>query len=181
MGTRGMCGFRVGNKNYITYNHFDSYPEWLGENVLNVIKKYLETDTDIEKARKIVEQIELVNDAEKVPQKWQQYYKFFANEGVSTGRLDEWYVLLREAQGDLGIYLRPDSFNSVKHMVDCSWAFEYNTWLEYGYIINLDTKKLDYYEAKKNKKGNYRLKKMKSISLSRIDKQDLDSSILTNE
>lgn len=31
MGTRGMYGFYRNGVTKATYNHFDSYPEWLGK------------------------------------------------------------------------------------------------------------------------------------------------------
>ena len=39
MGTRGVTGFVADGKWYVTYNHFDSYPEYLGMQVLNFAKK----------------------------------------------------------------------------------------------------------------------------------------------
>ena len=38
MGTRRSVGFIANEKNYITYNHFDSYPSGLGSEVLEVIE-----------------------------------------------------------------------------------------------------------------------------------------------
>lgn len=49
MGTRGAYGFRKGNRNKLTYNHYDSYFDYLGNNLLKEIhdignsEKLLET------------------------------------------------------------------------------------------------------------------------------------------
>ena len=34
MGTRGLYVFRYKNKWYVFYNHFDSYPDWLGQKIV---------------------------------------------------------------------------------------------------------------------------------------------------
>ena len=31
MGTRGAYGFRINDKDKVTYNHFDSYPDGFGK------------------------------------------------------------------------------------------------------------------------------------------------------
>ena len=52
MGTRGLYGFRKNGKDKITYNHWDSYPEGLGQNVLNFVK-----ETSIEELNSIYDKI----------------------------------------------------------------------------------------------------------------------------
>ena len=39
MGTRGAYGFKSQNKIKVIYNHFDSYPSGLGEDVVNFIQR----------------------------------------------------------------------------------------------------------------------------------------------
>ena len=34
MGTRGLYGFRKNGIDKLTYNHLDSYPDWLGKKVV---------------------------------------------------------------------------------------------------------------------------------------------------
>ena len=38
MGTRGICGFRFDDKDYLAYNHFDSYPSGLGVEIAEICK-----------------------------------------------------------------------------------------------------------------------------------------------
>ena len=38
MGTRGIYGFRLNNTDKLTYNHYDSYPSSLGEDIYQFIK-----------------------------------------------------------------------------------------------------------------------------------------------
>lgn len=39
MSTRGALGFRLGGKDYIAYNHFDSYPDGLGFDVIEFVNR----------------------------------------------------------------------------------------------------------------------------------------------
>ena len=41
MSTRGIFGVRIGGKDKLMYNHHDSYPEWLGFEVLDAIRQLL--------------------------------------------------------------------------------------------------------------------------------------------
>ena len=41
MSTRGLLGFRVNGQDYITYNHSDSYPQWLGMRVVQFAHDHL--------------------------------------------------------------------------------------------------------------------------------------------
>jgi len=41
MGTRGHFGFRYKKKYYMIYNHFDSYFEGLGKDLLEEIKEMI--------------------------------------------------------------------------------------------------------------------------------------------
>ncbi|SVD17359.1 uncharacterized protein METZ01_LOCUS370213, partial [marine metagenome] len=38
MGTRGAIGFTIDGQNKLTYNHMDSYPEWLGARILAMLR-----------------------------------------------------------------------------------------------------------------------------------------------
>lgn len=52
MGTRGLYIFRYKNKWYVFYNHFDSYPEGLGESIVAELKTI-----DWEEAKRLIEAI----------------------------------------------------------------------------------------------------------------------------
>ncbi len=57
MGTRGVFGFHKDGVDKITYNHYDSYPTCLGEEV----KKFI-INHPVEELNKIFKRIKLVND-----------------------------------------------------------------------------------------------------------------------
>ena len=96
MGTRGLTGFIVDGKWYATYNHFDSYPEGLGMEVLEFCK----TITDWDKVKELVRGITLVtNDTVQVTPDIIAMYNQFADTTVSTQNKEDWYCLLRDLQG----------------------------------------------------------------------------------
>ena len=55
MGTRGLYVFRYTNKWYVFYNHCDSYPEGLGQKIVNELKTL-----DWDEVKHLVE---LINDS----------------------------------------------------------------------------------------------------------------------
>ena len=57
MGTRGLYGFRKQGVDKITYNHFDSYPDGLGADVINFIKKH-----SIDELEKFYDRIQMVQE-----------------------------------------------------------------------------------------------------------------------
>ena len=64
MGTRGLYGFRYRGIDKTTYNHYDSYPDCLGSDMLEYCSKH-----DIETMKKIYDNIYLVNESDKPSQK----------------------------------------------------------------------------------------------------------------
>ena len=46
MGTRGLWGFRKNGEDKLTYNHYDSYPDYLGRTVVEFVKKYAKEELD---------------------------------------------------------------------------------------------------------------------------------------
>lgn len=128
MGTRGIYGFRKNRKDKITYNHFDSYPDVLGSTMLGFCAA-----TSIEEMNSLYDRIELVHEEEKPTPEQIEAYRRFANTSVSTGRVDDWYCLLRELQGE------PDAWKSIDgtiYMID-----------SHDFIINLDTNRLEFWEG----------------------------------
>jgi len=138
MGTRGAIGFRQNGKDKVTYNHFGSYPDGLGINVLEfarsrseelstlkhqVFQLIMVTQDDIPTS----EQIEICKQSNVI------------NLDVSEQSEQDFYCLLREAQGNLGAYLELgfmiDSKEFLKDFLFCEWA----------YIINLDDETLEVY------------------------------------
>lgn len=144
MGTRGLYGIRKNGIDKTTYNHFDSYPSWLGANIVNFIKKH-----SIEELNEFYERIILVN-ASSIPtdeQKANCAKYGSVNLTVSKQSTDDWYCLLRYFQGDLEALYNVD----VPYMIDDRDFIKDSLFCEYAYIINLDDNVLEFYEGFQHK------------------------------
>jgi hypothetical protein len=137
MGTRGSYGFRVNDRDKLTYNHFDSYPSGLGNTIIAFIK-----ETSDEELTDIANRLVLV-DGESIPtpQQIEDLRQYFNGE-VSTQNIDDWYCLLREAQGNPFEYK-----NGLNVMLEDSGFVLNSLFCEYAYIINVDKKVLEFYEG----------------------------------
>lgn len=134
MSTRGVYGFRKNGIDKLTYNHGDSYPEWLGKNMLNFCK------VGIEKLNDVCDRIILVEENVKPNQ--EQIYTCVANEWGNQS--NEWYDLLRYVQGQPSKYLKSDT---EIYMIDNKEFIKESLYCEYGYIINLDTNMFEFWEG----------------------------------
>lgn len=138
MGTRGLFGFCYKGKYYLAYNHWDSYPEGLGANVIQQLKHAIDNNLLNDWKNKIVELIEV---DENVPptEKDIENLKKYTNLGVSNQSTDDWYCLLRGTQG------------SIQSILDAGYIENYaidntnkcNAGAEYTYTVNLDNNTLD--------------------------------------
>ena len=146
MGTRGAIGFILDGEEKITYNHFDSYPDQLGKNVL----KFL-SETSIDEMKTIFKNIEVVDEQSKPTEKQIKHCKPWTNLGVGGQSIDDWYCITREAQGDFDAYK-----NGLKYMIDGRDFLLDSLFCEYAYIINLNTEKLEYYLGFQKESGRGR-------------------------
>jgi len=154
MGTRGAQGFRIGDKDKVTYNHCDSYPAWLGKNIINFVRS-----TPDEELNEIANKIVLV-DGQKKPTKKQIkecQAAGLVNTAVASQSLTDWYCLTREAQGDLSVYK-----GDFKYMIDSSSFLIDSLFCEWAYIIDIDNMLLEFYRGyQETPNGNGRYAKMK--------------------
>jgi len=176
MGTRGAYGFYSKGETKVTYNHFDGYPSALGYNIL----KYC-NDHSIEEMRDLFDRLVMV-DENVLPSEGQiEKYRKWLNNQVGNGQ--DWYSLLREAQGDLGVYDELKDEDEV-HMIDSKDFLKDSLSCEWAYIINLDKEVLEIYEGfqKGSVKGRYGLrnliKEYNSVSLIEEIPFDTDSDYM---
>lgn len=146
MGTRGVWGVRYQNKDKITYNHFDSYPDNLGETIKKFIIKH-----SVEELKQIASKIILVDRNMKPTKEQIEACKDYMNLYVSEQSPEDWYCLLHKSQGEPEAYIKGlifmiDSCNFMKDSLFCEWA----------YIINLDTNKLEIYRGFQKEPQNNR-------------------------
>lgn len=139
MGTRGIMGVRINGQDKLTYNHFDSYPSGLGNDMVKDIQKLLKESVSAFKAQAIA--LRMVDESSKPTADDVAKLRKFADEDVSSGSINEWYVLLRNLQGKLADMLFAgvaiDSHEFVKDSLFCEW----------GYIANLDDQTFEVYQG----------------------------------
>jgi hypothetical protein len=138
LGTRGAYGFHVDGQDKATYNHGDSYPSGLGVTLLNFLRT-----ADIAALKEVAKSVRLVDDKVKPTPQEIEKYKVWANTGVSSGKLDEWYVLLRESMGE------PDAWLAgCDVMLDGGATFMQDSlYCEWAYLINLDDGVFEVYKG----------------------------------
>lgn len=135
MGTRGLYGFRKNGIDKTTYNHFDSYPDCLGKVMVEFCKA-----TSWPELNNIFDRIIMVEeDSTPTPKQIHECIEYY-DGGVSTGKPEEWYCLLRDAQGNPNVYK-----HGLKYMVDNQSFIKDSLFCEYAYIINLDTDCLEFW------------------------------------
>lgn len=146
MGTRGLYGFRKNGVDKLTYNHYDSYPSCLGEAMVEFCK-----ETSIEEMNEIFDKLILVVENSTPTKEQITECAEFYDGGVSTGKIDDWYCLLREAQGNPNVYK-----HGLRYMIDNQNFINDSLFCEYAYIINLDTNCLEFWVGfqKKPCEGN---------------------------
>jgi len=152
MGTRGVFGFHKNGADKITYNHFDSYPTGLGEEVIKFLKKH-----GIGELNTIFDRIQMVNDETHPTENQIKECEKYMDLSVSTGKTDEWYVLLRNAQGNPEVYA-----DGLTYMEDGGEEFlKDSLFCEWGYVINLTTNRLEIYRGfqKKSQDNRYKIEK----------------------
>lgn len=159
MSTRGLWGLRKNSEDKLEYHHSDSYPDDLGFDLLDSLKRINNEDLSI-----LFDSIELVKQFKEEKgfveptQEEVDFYKSIEafDPDVSTKSELDWYCLLRKLQGQLGyrvhLALRlnsPEYTGEIKkqHMIDSNWFIKDSLFCEYAYIINLDTNKLECYKG----------------------------------
>jgi len=136
MGTRGFVGFVVDGQEKIAYNHFDSYPDGLGRDVI----EWIQSDFDNQTADKVRALRAVDEDVPPTPEEIERLKKY-ADTRVSTRSLTEWYVLLRQTQGSIGAILDAGYYEDAGDFpLDSLYA-------EWGYLINLDDDTLEIYRG----------------------------------
>lgn len=132
MGTRGLMAFTVDGETKAGYVHFDSYPSGLGADVLEWLHETLNEQTGkaLTQARNLV----VVNDETTPTAEQIEALKRYSNTNVSTKQLDEWYVLLRETQGNPALTLEAGHMYGVSRVEPYRLGWGH----EYLYVVDFD-------------------------------------------
>lgn len=140
MGTRGSLGVKTEGKYYLTYNQCDSYPEGLGQDVVDFVNEL--TEEKAQKLRKGFKGLTIVDSQDNPKGKWKTYYAS-SHENVDTG--ENWYAYLRGFQGIET--LKGVLTGVLKHIILTNDFIQDSLFCEYAYIINLDDNTLEFYEG----------------------------------
>lgn len=138
MGTRGLFGFYYKGKYYVVYNHFDSYPEGLGNIIVYQIINAIENG-EFDSWLDQMLALKIVDYDMKPTEEDINKLKEFTNLTVSTQSTSDWYCLLHHCQGSLNKVLKSGYILNHTNK-DGLPDFE-----NYAYIINFDTNKFDFY------------------------------------
>jgi hypothetical protein len=144
MSTRGTIGYVIDGKIYATYNHFDSYPDGLGQDVVDFCKQ-ITKENKWNEFKENAKKVELVKEDDKVPEDIQEKYSGFLNDQVGKQSKDDWYCLLRDIQGIST--LEAISYGTVFHMIDGVGFLEDSLFCEFAYILNLDTDEIWFFKG----------------------------------
>lgn len=154
MGTRGSVGVIYQEKAKLGYNHWDSYPDSLGVDILSVISNINKQNgwnifkENISKLKDIVKK--KITDNKII-----ERYKKYADLSVDNGKLSNPYCLFRKLQGVE--WIDEVYEGNIEHYTFSNDFIKDSLFCEYAYIINLDTMKLEFYDGyqKIPQKGNF--------------------------
>jgi hypothetical protein len=149
MSTRGFITFVAEGVEKTTYNHSDSYPGGLGADVL----KWLRAATDsLSALREQVVALRVVDEESKPTTEDIDRLRKYANQRVGTQDLSDWYVLLRETQGN------PHAMLDAGVIEDGSDFPADSLFAEWGYVVDLDAQVFEVYRGfqhQRHSKGRF--------------------------
>ena len=144
MSTRGLYGIRKNGIDKCTYNHSDSYPDWLGKKMLEFCAA-----NSVERLSRFFDNIEIVSEDNKPTEEQIEVCRKagYVNLCVGSQNETDWYCLLRNLQGNFKAYTECIENDSKVFMTDGIGFIMDSLFCEYAYIINIDDEVLEYYEG----------------------------------
>ena len=138
MGTRGAFGFIAGEVEKVAYNHFDSYPDGKGVEILQWIRQVV-ADGKLDEIRQQAAACRIVSDDVRPTPEDIAALTPYSNLGVSNQSTDDWYCLTHATHGNLGAMLAcgyiEDNASFPLDSLFCEWA----------YIVDLDAEVFEVY------------------------------------
>jgi len=175
--TAGAYGFASNTKIKLTYNHFDSFPEGLGREIVAFIRK-VEEDKGWASFRFKVDGLTMVDENAKMTE--DEARKYFPRK-KSFAKLPTWYEAIHNYQN--GKILPAILNGEVSHMTDAKTLPKNSMFCHFVYIIDLNNMTFDvyigqqknadnnsYFGKDKNDEGYYPCKFVATWNLSDIPK-----------
>jgi hypothetical protein len=144
MGTRGFITFVIDGAEKTAYNHWDSYPEGLGQTVLSWLRDALADTTGLRaRVAALVVAEPGSRPAAEVIERFRKY-SWTKEQHGGTGDLregQEWYDLLHETQGKPALILEAG-------VIEDASAFPRDSlFAEWGYVADFDAGNFEVYEG----------------------------------
>lgn len=140
MSTRGFVGVYIDGTTKGTYNHCDSYPEYLGVKTVTSLANMGQNYPEINFRKKAEEWI-AVNEEQPNEQMIQKYAKCL-NRSVDDEK--SWDALSRRLEGELLEHLA-----NVEHFSDDTLFLQDTLFCEWAYIWNMDDNTLEVYSKQR--------------------------------
>lgn len=141
MGTRGFIGFVVDGTEKIAYNHSDSYPGGLGTDVLDWLLSWAALDRGVEIARETARALRVVEPDSTPTAEDIERLKSYSNLSVGRQSHADWYVLLRETQGNPRLMLQAGVIEDARDFPRDS------LFAEWGYVVDFDAETFEVYKG----------------------------------
>jgi hypothetical protein len=128
MGTRGSITVYYNGKKFCLYNHFDSYPDGLGYDLVIEILQLLDSFSQAEIIAKL-NNIKIVNNSIQPTEEDIIKLKAVTDLTVSNQSTNDWYCLLRNTQG------------SILSVLEVGYVYDGGSGEEFDYHVDFDNMK----------------------------------------
>lgn len=137
MSTRGFLGFVADGQCKVAYNHSDSYPDWLGFQMLHWLRS-----ADLSDAQaKAIELRVVAPDSEPTDEDVRSLKRFHNPHVGGHSERPTWYQLLRETQGEPAAMLEAGVIEDASN-------FPYDSlFAEWGYLADFDAQRFEVYQG----------------------------------
>lgn len=141
MGTRGFIGLVADGTEKITYNHSDSYPGGLGNDVLTWLRRVVAVELGVHTARDSVRALRVVSPESTPSAEDIERLRPWTDLNVGQQSTDDWYCLLRGTQGNPAEMLAAGVIEDASHFpADSLFA-------EWGYVVDFDHNRFEVYRG----------------------------------
>jgi hypothetical protein len=140
MGTRGLFAFLYKGKYYVFYNHYDSYPAGLGNDLINEIKKAI-VENRLDEWKEMLTLMRIIKEGDVPTSEDIKNLEWCTDLSVDDRSTTNWYCLLRGCQGSYERVLKSgvcvDGY-SLENAEAC--------WADYSYVLDFDANTFKIYD-----------------------------------
>jgi len=149
MGHRGLIGFVIDGQEKLTYSHWGSYPEGNGLVMLDFARRVNDprptvSETGNATTAQVLDEVralKVVDGNSKPTLEDQKKLARYLDPSIRGGEPDDWYVLLRETQGN------PDAILDCGYIIDSASFAADSLFNEGSYLIDFDAGTFEAYDG----------------------------------